>query len=440
MDGRWLLLAGLALLPSLLGADALHSPADLPDHVYFRTATESFNRHWYVAVRDGRVWVKPNEETGLRSPGEWRLLGETGLPSGPGLVRGDPPTAVAEISADGCHLHALSTGGLFYRGTDLRRDVHRAFRWTDRWGWPMARGPGIAAEFPTTRGWSVSDSHPFDVRRYTDPLGTSHSVGLGVAHVYRLSPDGTRIHYNDWWLPADWSRRVCGPERGTLRAAALSASGSTLFVVGEHGALYTRLYDFDTAGENDLLTYSYGLDGSSGTTRALPAEPWQRQPDVGAGEITDRITIFQDGVGNGARVLRVEGRRDGSTGLFTKRIFDDEWTFQETGLPLQGRVLDRAPGRSVQDAPGIRLDGTLRSEHLGVEVGVVVLDHDPVCSPATVLFEHGGESLTVDGEPLTARLHLVHGMVDEVRPTAGTTVSWTQCMPATPGRDAASMA
>jgi hypothetical protein len=405
-------LAGCLL--AVVGA-AAQVPADLPDRVHFRTRTESFNSHWYVALRDGRIWVKPNEEIGLRPPGHWALLGDTGLPEGPGLVRWEPPEAVAELSADGCHLHALSTDGVFYRGTDLRRDVHRAFQWTDRWGWPMARGEGLTAGFSTARGWDVSDSHPFDVDHYEDVLGIEHSVGLGVAHVYRLSPDGTRIHYNDWWLPADWSRQVCGPQRGAFRAASISASGSTLFVVGEDGALYTRLFDFDTAGENDLLTYSYVLDGPAGTTRALPAEPWARQPDITGGAITDRITIFQDGEGNAARVLRVEGRLGEATGFFHKHLRDHEWRFHETGLPLQGRSVGGEPVVEARTR-GAALTGTLRREDLDVSLGVEVLDFDLVCSPATVRLTFDGRSLTAGGEPLTLVLHHVHAMVDEVRP------------------------
>ena len=64
----------LACIPEL----ELDVPENLPQRVHFRTATESFNAHWYLALRDGRIWVKGNEEPGNRDA-DWELLGATGL-------------------------------------------------------------------------------------------------------------------------------------------------------------------------------------------------------------------------------------------------------------------------------------------------------------------------------------------------------------------------
>lgn len=406
----------LALVPLLLGCRAeedVPRPDDLPERVLFRTATESFNSHWYLALRDGRIWVKANEETGART-GDWELLGASGLPEGSGLVRFPAPTAIAEISADGVHVHAISTDGVFYRGSNLQTDVRGWLTWTDRWGWPAARGEGITTEFSTERGWSVSDAHPSNVANYTDGNGQQHSVGLGVAHVYRLGPDGRRVFFNDWWLPNDWSRQICGPDRGRFRARNLSASGSTLFVIGGDGALYTRLYDFDTAGENPLYTYSFIVEGPAGTTRALPAEPWRRQPDID-GQITDRITIFQTGKGNAARTLRVEGSRDGEVGVFFKEIEADAWSFEATGAELAGSTLS-PDGDEPGNAADAALLGSLSRQSSEVEVDLVLDDFNVVCSPARVRLQSGGETLTAGGEPIALTLHHVHTLVEEARP------------------------
>ncbi len=396
----------------------LPPPADLPERVFVSSATEAFTSDWYVALRAGRIWVKPIEESG-RAPGEWTLLGRTGLPEGPHLDRFEPPSRVEEISADGCHLHAVSSDGIFYRGTDLRRQGLSSFSWTDRWGWPAANGKGLKIEFPTIRGWAVSDSHPFDVDHYEDILGIEHPVGLGVAHVYRLSPDGRQIHFNDWWLPADWSRRVCGPQRGSFQARSIAASASTLFLLGVDGAMYTRLYDFDTAGENDLLTYSYVLDGPSGSTRALPAEPWQRQPDIPRGRLTDRIAIFQDGEGNRARVLRVEAELDGAAGYFEKRLDEERWSFHETGSPLVGRFLEGLREESASEPPSPPdsfLQGRLCRDDLRESLTLELLDFNLFCSPARARLRVGGELVTVGGVPLELQLHHVHRLVKQVRP------------------------
>ena len=383
---------------------ALDAPADLPDRVVLRTETESFNRDWSVAVREGRIWIRANQETGLRE-GDWELLGATGLPEGGGLVRFGPPEEIVGVSLDGCHVQALSSDGVWYRGTDMRKDVRRSLTWTDRWGWLAGNGPGLRAEVPDL-GWDVSDSHPFDVHHYEDILGIEHSVGMGVAHLYRLDVDRRTILFNDWWLPADWSRTICGPERGTLPLVDLSASGSTLFVAGADGSLHTRLYDFDTAGENDLYTYSYILDGPAGTTRALPAEPWRRQA-APEGVITDRVTIYQDGEGNGARVLRVEGSQGEQDGYFEKRIFENDWRFVSAELGGGGTPLP-IPAEEIEgeDSP---LAGRLTREGSDRSIELEVVDFNLLCSPARV-------RLLAEVEPVEATLHHVHVMVEDIRP------------------------
>lgn len=403
---------------------------ELPERVIFRSKTTSFNRRWYVALRDGRIWVKPNVEAG-QPAGEWRLLG-TGLPAGADITRFDPPAGIVEISADGTWLHALSPAGVLYRGTDLTGDAHSSFSWSDSWGHPAATGPGLTIEFPTTYGWSVSDSQVAGVHHYEDRLGTVHGVGLGVAHVYRIEENGRELFFNDWWLPADWSRQICLPERGTFFAENLSVSASTIFVVGTLGELYTRLYDLDTGGENDTLVYSYLITAAAGDTRALPAEDWRRQPDIADGLITGRITIFQDGEGNAARTLRVEGVRDGRGGFFHKRIFDEHWEFEETGYRVCGPFLN-APGRTPR--PTVEPDdhalvGTLAVDRLlgtDVSVELEILDFNIICSPARAQLRVDGNPVTVGGVPLVLPLHHVHSLVLETRPTE----YWLDGTPAT---------
>ena len=399
---------------------ALPAPPSLPAEVLFRTPTESFNQHYFVALRGGRIWVKARAAGKDGTAPAWHLLGQSGLPEGDGLVRFPPPQRVVELSADGLHLQAISETGVLYRGDNLTSATHVEgwFNWSDRWGWPAARGPGLRVEWPTERGWAVSDSHPLGVGHFEDPNGTRHKVGLGVAHLYRLGPAGRRIHFNDWWLPADWSRQVCGPRRGTLAAVNISASASTLFVVGEGGELYTRLYDFDTAGENDLLTYSYIIDEADGTTRKLPAEPWRRQP-APEGQITRRITIFRNGKGNAARVLRVEGTQEGRVGYFEKPLLAEGWHFVPTDGSLSGPLLGRAAGEDEGAAPSAPDDhafaGSLTRDEL--EVGLEVLDFNPFCSPARARLVVDGAAVTTGGQPLELLLHHVHTLVKKQRAT-----------------------
>jgi len=391
----------------------------LPDAIYFRTQTESFNRRYYIALRNDTIWYKENEEvTGKPSP--WRIFGHTGKPEKKEFDRFGPPARITSISADGIHLMALSETGVFYRGTNLMNNVRHGFEWNDRWGWWGANGPGLKNDIGTSV-WSVSDAFPAHLGYYEDGNGRRHSVGFGVAHLYALGADSMSIYYNDWWLPADWSRQVPGPLRGTFVMVNLSASGSTLFVIGKDGRMFTRMYDFDMNGENQLLTYSYVKTGNTGTTRRLPMPDWQQQPPIPDGRITQTVTIFQNGKGNAARVLRVEGVLGDSTGFFYKDIFDTVWKFTATGQPLHSSYLD-GYGQSVVDSTEAsstfdrRLEGSLVKRRCSDTLGVEFSDFNIVCPPARVTLLLNGEPLRNAAGEVTFLFYHSQAMVTGIRP------------------------
>jgi len=380
----------------------------LPSDVLLKTASQTFNRRWQLALRDGRLHVRAQD-----GASDWRLLGD-GLPDGD-LPRFGRPTFIDALTADGIHLQVVDDRGVLYRADNLTEDVDGPnFHWTDEWGGAGADGPGLELDMPLHPfGFAVSDSHPLGVASYEDIRGIEHSVGLGVAHLYRLSDDGARLHFNDWWLPPDWSRQVCGPEHGTLRMAALSASASTLFVRTVDGRLFTRLYDLDTSGENDLLTYSFVIVGPSGTTRALPAEPWREHaaPDA---PLTTALTILQTGEGNAARTLRIEGiDDDGRVGVFEKGIDDAAWTFVATDGPLLRPLLTPVPTQEARvQPPTTTLQGQLSRGSRSVDVELV--DFHLHCSPTSLQFRIDGDVVMADGAPFALQLHTVHKMPDDL--------------------------
>jgi hypothetical protein len=169
---------------------------------------------------------------------------------------------------------------------------------------------------------------------------------MEITTIYMLLEDGQEISYADPGLPSDFSRNYIGPERGAFKAAALSASGSTIFVIDETGKMYTRIADFDIIGCDPMLfKYTYvphtsNLAGgnylSNLTEWGLPPEDWKLQASIsltGKAAITRRITILQNGQGNSARELRVAGfNEQGETGYWTKAIFADFWEFKT--MPL----------------------------------------------------------------------------------------------------------
>ena len=80
--------------------------------------------------------------------------------------------------------------------------------------------------------------------------------------------------------------------------------------------------------------------------------------------MTTRISIHDVGPAVEDRELRVEGRRNGQTGFWHKRLSAQTWKFTPTSGPLTGRVLAGDPGTdqsSLTLAPptGVNFSGAL---------------------------------------------------------------------------------
>ncbi|MDR1949917.1 MAG: hypothetical protein LBQ38_11040, partial [Spirochaetaceae bacterium] len=90
----------------------------------------------------------------------------------------------------------------------------------------------------------------------------------------------------------------------------------------------------------------------------LPAEDWRLQPPIplgGKAAITRHITILQNGLGNGARELRVAGlNEEGETGYWTKAIFDDTWEFKPVPLYFSDEAVLKTGESINDDQPGER--------------------------------------------------------------------------------------
>lgn len=376
--------------PGGLGAPAARRLArTLPDAVTFKTNRETFSSEYAFALRRGRIYVRP-AVVGRGVRGEpWRVL------EVPACLDG----TVTAISADHRFLVALGPGRQVY-SHDMPGGDLSAGRWTWRWGPYFWTGSGMTM-FPDVKRWATSELSSSET--FTDTSGRRHHA-IGVGTVYLLRGDGRRITYLDPWLPQDESREVCGPRRGTLPIANISASGSTVFVVGESGGLFTRLYDFDVSGANTVFgDYSWERGRPASDTRwQLPGPGWVRHPRP-PGAVTDRISIAKTGSDASDRLLRVEGRdRRGRRVVWQKRLADRVWRVAARGGPLEGRPLPLAEARRL--APkDIRFAGTIEG------TPAVVPDFDAECSPAPLKVR------VADGLWLTLRLHSSDGMRQEVR-------------------------
>jgi hypothetical protein len=367
----------------------------LPAHVYLRTQTETFNRKYEFATRGGEIYGRPRN-----SVDPWR---ELPLPL---CFDG----RVGSISLDDDEMIALDDARRVYTMDNALKDP-ASFNWTSRWGTPLWAGPGYALPGGSI-AWAWSVISPLEDKAWTDPAGNHMAIGSGkVSHIWTLREGGQRLTFNDPWLPLDESYEMCGPRRGRFRAVNLSASGSEIFVIGAHGDLFTRLYDFDLSGHDAFFfTYSYDDQRGKGDSAPiqLPAAPWKMQPKV-PGKITSAISVEKTGIDAVHRILRVEGEQDGKTGYWERDIAQPPsagWAFHATGAPLSRKLLDNPPHDTSTIGLGKAEDYAyeMKTKKMTAEL----LDFNPYCSPAQL-------RITENGKTRMAKLHVVDALRQDVR-------------------------
>ncbi len=374
------------------------APASLPRRIYLRSTRRTYNRrYWFVAHR-GRIYFKSNGAvTGIRQA--WAPL-----PT-PGCFDGH----VQGISVDDDELVALARHRHVFTMDGALSDP-AAFNWTVRWGPPFWTGPG--RRIPPGQAWSWSVSSPREDRTSTDRAGNPHAFGEGkVSHIWLLNHAGRRLTYLDPWLPTDRSYEMCGPRRGRFRSVALSASGSTVFVINRLGDMFTRLYDFDISGaDSEFFSYSYqDQRGRPSPAVQLPSPRWIQQPKI-HGRITNAISIEKQGVGSTRRALRVEGRRNGVRGFWQKDIAapaSADWRFVATGQHRLGRPLRNPP--SDTSKRGLGRAENHRYVMRGPGLRVAIPNFNTYCSPAKL------RVVLAAGKTLRLRLHTVDAIRQSAR-------------------------
>jgi hypothetical protein len=379
----------------LRAGDPTDAPSSLPDQVVFRSTTQTYNRRYQFAVARGTIWYKSNTAvTGIHEP--WAHL------TVPGCFEG----RVSQISADDDELIAVDRDRWIYDLDGILR-TPKYFTWSLRWGPPFWTGPGMRLP-RDIRTWSWSVVSPLEDGTWLDPAGNHPAIGNGkVSHIWLLRHHGQWLTFMDPWLPVDQSYEMCGPHRGRFRSANMSASGSTIFVIGRYGDLYTRLFDFDISGDDSLFfKYSYADQRGLADPRIqLPAAGWVHQPKI-PGVVTDRISIEKVGRGTVHRILRVEGRHHGHVGYWQKDITARHWHFVRTDGHLVGHRLPNPRRDTSTRGLGPSGDRSFTGTAHGNRITVV--DFNPYCTPARVRVRLG------TGERFTLRLHTV----DNIRQSA----------------------
>src|SRR4051794_21837696 len=91
-------------------ADAEHAP--LPEHVYFKSTQQGFAWESEYALLDGKLWIRPNEET-TKQKGKWTLFEGTGVPFGDKAQSFTAGQKLVQFGTDGTMILAVSDTGRF---------------------------------------------------------------------------------------------------------------------------------------------------------------------------------------------------------------------------------------------------------------------------------------------------------------------------------------
>ncbi len=359
---------------------------DFPDTAPFTSEFLQCNNYWIFALgregdASGRLHFRPNTEiSGV--PGEWKSVGETGLP--PDASRGGKVSPIARIDMDNDVLLAVTRGGLVYRLLNLFSQDPEKFEWRKSWGWPFDHGPQMVV----SRGYReicFSSSKEWSTMWTADRDGNRHH--RFIDHMYCLSDRDTLIHHNDPWTPGDWDYAFPCPEGGRLLPArgsvpgytsGINASGGVLGFIAPTG-VWTIEYDFDIAGGNPLAEYLPhelpAYEGIAPIVRIekgskpirLPSAPWRSHGTL-PGPCTAHIQVSPEWDSFGkvvpgpeSRVIRILGlRRDpsagrGETGYWEKGLAETEWRFVTwNGVAAETVAANLINGRAPEYGPELR--------------------------------------------------------------------------------------
>ena len=377
----------------------------LPANVYLKNSQQGIFYEYYYGLKDGKIWIKPNESTtGIK--GEWELFNGTGVPSGKDVPSFRHDDKIVEFSTDGTMIVAVSNTGRFYL---WQPTLQENTTWAEEIGAPFTD----ALYLPKNKTWSFAFSvlrAPWkrltpmhDIVTYWEDIdGNKTQFGL-TATIYVVAPDGQKIYFTDTGLPATFNRAFTSPERGAFIIENMSAAASTIFVINETGKMYTRMYDAEIEGGGPALKFTYQRGKRTKDSeivpimeamRSLPLPDWREQEPIREAlddrmkqaAITRNITILQTGEGNAARELRVQGRNSaGQYGYYFKKIFDPSWNFKITNEPFGNEIVIK---NYLKEAPqGRKLDKTYAGsleQIFAPSLQVELVDFYYFSSPATL--------------------------------------------------------
>jgi hypothetical protein len=413
----------IGFCPNAYGLD------QLPENVYLKNSQQGISYEYYYALKDGKIWIKPNESTtGIK--GEWKLFDSTGTPFGKDVPSFKPDDKIVGFSTDGTMIVAVSNNGRFYF---WQPTLEEKTTWAEEIGSPFSD----SLYLPKNKLWSFSFSilrAPWkrltpmhDIVTYWEDIdGNKTQFGL-TATIYAVDPAGQKIYFTDTGLPATFNRAFTSPGRGAFIIENMSSAASTIFVINETGKMYTRMIDAEIEGGGPALMFTYKRGKRTkddeivpimDALRSLPLPDWREQEPIKEvlddrmkqAVITKNITILQTGEGNAARELRVQGRnRSGKYGYYFKKIFDPSWNFKITNEYFNNKIIVK--NYLQETRKGRKLDKTYSGsleQIFAPSLQVELVDFYYFSSPATLRVQVKGKQFdmkfhTVDQWYLTAQ-------------------------------------
>ncbi len=383
-----------------------------PKEVYFRDNNGGFNQQYEFYLYKGTLYIRNRD-----AKDAWRVA----------PINDSLKGKLKAMSVDNNALYVVDNDGWVYFNIYPNKG-------TEEWRWKTAV-IGLIESQPSYKlltsepgQWVLSSTDAEFDQFYIDSEGEQRATaGAGCTTLYYVNPkDNTKIILCDPWLANDNYRQVASPVNGRFQIQAMSASSSTMFVINETGDMFTRQYDYDLSGSDELqFNYTYEDHNEDGDIH-LPAESWYQQPKIN-GTITDRVSIESLGGGSNNRLLRVEGVKNGQTGYFEKTLKAGSWTFHATGEPLKGNLLKNTTkdtsGQNLADPTGIVYEGafaegstlivtdfnyasTEQEAYLTVGEGT-----DEVTAPVTLYLAPGNLGTLTSGEYLPRQ----EGLTEEAR-------------------------
>ena len=344
----------------------------LPKAVYLRDNTQSFSAKWEIALLDGTLYVR---HRGKNEP--WR---EAPMPKAlKGHIKG--------ISMDKDVCTCVDENDWIYTCENMFKEP-KDWYWLKSYGNLLRTGDSFQLGNTQPGKWSAAILNAKEDKIFTGSDGRQHALTpASCSEVFYVDPQNPgNLVYVDPWLPRDSSHTAGSPCHARFRIESLSASGNTVLVTNKYGDLYLRDVDYDMSG-GDPLQYRYSWDDQTGKKDAgswiqnrlddstaavhLPSPYWQKVPKV-PGTITNRISIETTGTGSQARLLKVEGRKDGRTGYWEMPRGGSAWTFHPTDEPLKGTVLQNSAedtsNRDLLPASGKTYFGTLPNTRVKLQL------------------------------------------------------------------------